>query len=303
MKVVVFGGSGFLGSHVADALTERGHQVTLFDLKPSVHLDPRQKMVVGDILDTRAVARALKGMDYVYHFAGLADLDEGNIKSMDTVKQNIMGTVGILEAAVQARVKRFVYASTIYVYSQLGGFYRCSKQAGELYIEEFQRRHQMNYTILRYGTLYGPRSDEKNSIWRYLQQALIEKKMQFHGTGEEMREYIHVRDAARLSVDILADEYANQAVIITGHHAMKTKDMLMMIKEILNHKVSIEFGSKINSIHYAITPYSFIPKIGKKLVSTCYEDMGQSLLECVHDMSQRIDLLPVSKVKKEKRRK
>jgi len=300
MKVVIFGGSGFLGSHVADALTESGHDVTVFDLKPSPYINARQKMVVGDILDASAVARVLKGADYVYHYAGLSDLDEGHMKSMDTVKQNIMGTVTILEAAVQAGVKRLIYASTIYVYSQLGGFYRCSKQAGELYIEEFQRRHQINYTILRYGTLYGPRSDEKNSIWRYLQQALTEKKMVFHGTGDETREYIHVRDAARLSADILAKEYENQAVIITGHHAMKTKDMLMMIKEIMNNKVDIEFTTKKGSIHYSITPYSFIPKIGKKLVSNNYEDMGQSLLECVHDMA-RID--PISSSETPKRGK
>ncbi|MDD2752850.1 MAG: NAD-dependent epimerase/dehydratase family protein, partial [Candidatus Omnitrophica bacterium] len=77
MKITVFGGSGFLGSYVADSLTQRGHDVTIFDLKRSDYLLPKkQKMVVGNILDEKAVSRAVKGADYVYNFAGIADLDD-----------------------------------------------------------------------------------------------------------------------------------------------------------------------------------------------------------------------------------
>ncbi len=286
MKIIVFGGSGFLGSHVADALSEAGHHVTIFDLRPSAYLRKGQKFIHGDMLNASAVKTALRGMDAVYNFAGFADLNESSSKPVEAVRQNILATTILLDACVQARVKRVVYASTIYVYSQLGGFYRCSKQAGELFVEEFHERYGLNYTVLRFGTLYGPRSDQRNSIWRYVNQALSTKKLTFHGTGEETREYIHVRDAARLSADILSPEFANQHVIITGHHGMKTKDMLTMIKEILNNKVKIQLAKIDRAIHYTQTPYSYIPKIGKKLVSNCYEDMGQGLLEIIHEMGK-----------------
>lgn len=288
MKTVVFGGSGFLGSHVADALVARGHEVTIFDLKPSPYAAGAHRTIAGDILDSGAVAEALGGADAVYHLAGIVDLDDASTRPLDTVQQNIAGTVILLAEAVRAGIKRFVYASTVYVYSQLGGFYRCSKQAAELYIEEYQRRYGLDYTVLRYGTVYGPRADQRNSVWRYLHQALLEERITFPGTGEEVREYIHVRDAARLSVDILADTFRNQHVIITGQYPMKTHDLLGMIQEILNRPVAVEFVPAANEAHYTRTPYSFAPRLGSKLISTSYVDMGQGLVECLYEMLESV---------------
>ncbi len=284
MKAVVFGGSGFLGSHLADALTDRGIDVTIFDRVPSRHARDGQRMVVGDILDASAVTNVLADCDYAYHFAGLADLDDATTQALETVRLNIEGTVKILDAAVRARVKRVIYASTIYVYSALGGFYRCSKQAGELYVEEYQKRYGLDYTILRHGTLYGPRADMRNSLHRYLRQGLTDGIIRCTGSAEDVREYIHVRDAAKLSVDILNNRFRNQHVIITGHDPMKVTDLMNMLQEILNRKVTVEFTQAPNSAHYVVTPYSFLPKIGSKLVNTCYIDMGQGLLECVYEI-------------------
>lgn len=285
MKAIVFGGAGFVGSHVADCLTETGYEVTIFDLRQSAYLLPGQKMITGNILDENAVFEALKSCDYIYNFAGIADLDDATTKSLDTVHQNIVGTTTILEAARKHIVKRFIYASTIYVYSDRGGFYRCSKQATELYIEEFARKFGLDYTILRYGTAYGPRADSRNSIYRYLKQAIEEGKIVCGGTGDEIREYIHVKDIAGLSVDILSDEYRNQHISITGHHPMRFKDMLYMVREMLNNRVEIEFTGAQDEDHYSMTPYSFIPKIGKKLVSDYYVDLGQGLLECLSEIN------------------
>lgn len=284
MKAIVFGGSGFLGSHVADCLTARGYAVTIFDVKPSPCLLPEQTLVEGDILDEEAVCAAIAGQDVVYNFAGIADLDDATTKPKLTVQLNVQGNLNIMEGCLRSSVKRFVYASTIYVYSQKGGFYRCSKQAAEVYIEEYQRRYGLNFTILRYGTLYGPRADERNSIYRYLKQALENQRIVCHGNGEELREYIHVSDAARLTVDILHKDYQNRHVIITGHYPMKFKEMLLMIKEILGGNITIDFTGDESGDHYTLTPYSFVPKIGHKLVNHCYMDMGQGLLECLHEM-------------------
>ncbi len=284
-EIIVFGGSGFLGSHLADALSEKRYNVTIFDSRVSRYLRSDQKFVQGDIEDSELVFSAVKGKNIIYNFAGLSDLDDAIAKPVETVAKNIVGTVNLLEAGVKAGVERFVFASTIYVYSGLGGFYRCSKQAGELYVEEYQKQFGLDFTILRYGSLYGPRADERNSIWRYLKQGLQDGKITYSGTGEEVREFVHVRDAAKLSVDILSEEFKNQHVIISGHHPTKSKDLLNMIREILNHNVDIDLSGPVNQAHYNLTPYMFIPKIGKKLVSSCYVDMGQGLLECLQELS------------------
>lgn len=288
MKIVVIGGSGFLGSHVADILTEAGHNVTIFDRQASSYLQKNQEMVIGDTLDANAVNKVTEGADYVYHFAGIADLDHATTQPMNTVTQNIQGTVVVLEACVKNKIKRILFASSVYVYSSKGGFYRCSKQSAELYVEEYQRRYGLDFSILRYGTLYGPRADESNSVYRYLNQALSEGVIECTAIGDEMREYIYVQDAARLSMDVLAKEHVNKHVVITGHHPMKFMDFLGMINEMLGSKVDIRLNNpKADSDHYSMTPYSFTPKISYKLTSNSYLDIGQGLLSCMNDISSR----------------
>jgi UDP-glucose 4-epimerase len=189
MKAVVFGGSGFLGSHVAEALTEGGYDVTVFDVSKSRYLQKDQKMVVGNILDEKSVNKVVGGADVVYNFAGIADIDEANDKPIETAKINILGNTIILDACKKSNVKRFVFASSVYVYSKAGSFYRSSKQACELIIENYNEVFGLPFTILRYGSLYGPRADERNWIYQILIQAVTEGKITRYGDGEELREY------------------------------------------------------------------------------------------------------------------
>jgi UDP-glucose 4-epimerase len=282
-RVAVFGGSGFLGSHVADVLTDRGFKVRIFDKKPSAYLRGDQEMVLGDILDAQKVLKAVQGCDWVYNFAGIADLDDATTKPLDTIRLNVIGNTHIMDAAVKAKAKRFLYASSIYVYSEKGGFYRCSKQASELYIEEYQRRYGLDFTILRYSSLYGTRATAANGIYRCLRQALDHGTVVCTGTSEQVRDFVHVKDAANLSADTLDPTYENKHVIISGQHPITFKAMVGMISEILGRRIRIRYG-KVNVNHYRMTPYSFAPKIGYKLTNNLYLDMGQGLLECLNEM-------------------
>lgn len=284
MKACVFGGSGFLGSHVVDALTVSGYEVTVFDLQPSPYLQDGQKMIVGSILDKENVLEAVEGCDVVYNFAGLADIDESKDKPIETIEINVLGNTIILEACRIHNVARFVFASSIYVYSASGSFYRSSKQACELIIENFNETYGLKYTILRYGSLYGPRAGEGNWVYRALKQAINDSKITREGDGEELREYIHVEDAARFSVDILSEQFENQCAILTGYQALKIKDMMVMIREMLGNRIELEFLPSNSSVHYEITPYAFNPKIAKKLVGNYYLDMGQGLLQCLKEI-------------------
>lgn len=289
MNVIVFGGAGFLGSHTADSLTEMGHDVKIFDIRRSKYIKKNQKMIVDDILNRKAVEKAIKGCDAVYNFAGMADIDEAHKKPVETIERNILGNTILLEACRKNKVKRFVFASTIYVYSNKGSFYRSSKQACELIIENYQEAFDLSYTILRYGSLYGPRAQDTNWIHRIIKQALVEKKITRHGDGEEIREYIHVKDAADLSVKILSEKYKNRIVTITGNKSMRIKDLHIMVKEMLHNKIKLEFLPSVSETHYEITPYTFNPKVAKKLVSTEYYDLGQGILECIAEVKKELE--------------
>tara|TARA_B100000315_G_scaffold218401_1_gene219700 strand:- start:167 stop:961 length:795 start_codon:yes stop_codon:yes gene_type:complete len=246
-------------------------------------------MVVGDILSSDNVDGAVNDANIVFNFAGLADLDEAATNPVDTVKYNIMGNVIILEACRKAKIERFVFASSVYVYSNSGGFYRCSKQACEQYIENYHTFYGLDYTILRYGSLYGPRSDMRNGIYSFIHEAMTKKKMTFRGKADSIREFIHVEDAAECSVEIMKPDYANQHIVLTGRQLMTIEELLKMIAEILNDKdIKIEYNPEMADAHYEMSPYTFSPKYGKKMSPHLHIDFGQGLLEVIEESYKKL---------------
>lgn len=283
-RVCVIGGSGFLGSHVADALSAEGHRVRIFDRKVSPWLRADQEMVVADLLDAESVMAAVADADVVYNFAALADLNEALDKPIESVRINVLGNTHVLEACRLHGVKRFVYASTVYVYSREGGFYRCSKQAAEHYVEEYQRVYGLDYTILRYGSLYGPRADHSNGLYRIVKNALETGVLRYEGSPDTLREYIHVEDAARASVAALGDEFCNQSVVLTGQEPMRVLDLLEMLAEILGLSNAVQFVAGDQMGHYVRTPYAYQPKLGRKYVPPMHVDLGQGLLQLIENV-------------------
>ena len=238
-------------------------------------------MIVGDVLDLDSLCAAVSGSDVVYNFAALADLNDARDKPLQTVQVNILGTVNALEACRASGVRRFMYASTVYVYSREGGFYRCSKQAAEHYVEEYQRSYGTDFTILRYGSLYGPRADAANGLYIIVRKALEEGVISYAGNPESIREYIHVADAATASVVALGDEFRNESVVLTGHQPMRVLDLLKMLAEIMGMPDAVDFRNEDYAGHYIRTPYAYLPKLGRRYAPALHIDLGQGLLQLV----------------------
>lgn len=289
-KVVVIGGSGFVGSHAADELTRRGYAVTVFDIAPSPWLQPGQEFVLGDLLDRAAVRRAVDGARYVYHFAGIADIADSAERPYDTINANVMGVAAVLEAAAAAGIERFLYASTMYVYSPYGSFYRASKQAAEILIEAYHDKYGLAYTLLRYGSLYGPRSQEWNGLHRYVREIVAAGKLDYPGSGSERREYIHVSDAARMSVDVLGPDHANRAVALSGTQVLTSTELVEMICEIAGVENKVRFvGESGVGDHFTLTTYRYSPKQAKKLVPSEFIDIGQGILDIIEDVHRELE--------------
>lgn len=289
MKVTVIGGSGFIGSHVCDYLSHAGYDVVIYDQIESRWLKPKQKIIIGDLMDLELLSEAIKGADIVFNFAAISDLNEARDKPIDTVKINILGNLHVLETCRLNNVKRFIYASTVYVYSREGSFYRCSKQSAEQYVEEYQTRYGLNYTILRFGSLYGPRSDSKNGLYRIVKEALQTGRILYAGSSDAIREYIHVDDAASACVKIIDEEYINQSIVLTGQEPMLVSDLLKMLAEMLGKSDCVEFVEERYEGHYVKTPYAYIPKIGKKFVPSLHVDLGQGLLQLIDEVQSKLN--------------
>ena len=284
-KVLVVGGSGFLGSHVADELTEKGYEVTIFDQKKSTWINDNQKFIESDLLDREHVIKSLEGFNFVIHFAGIADIGESKQKPLETIETNFIGTANLLEGCRKNKIEKFIFASSVYVFSKYGSFYGKSKQACELLIEEYQNEFNLDYIHVRYGSLYGPRAQEWNGLKKYISEIIKNKQIDFSGNGEEKREYIHVKDAAIMTASLLESDEKNIAVNITGHQVVSTLDLFKLIFEVLQLEEKINLSKESNVVsHYKISPYSFQPKESKKLVPKKFIDIGQGVLEIIHEI-------------------
>lgn len=290
-KVVVFGGSGFLGSYVADELTRRNYDVTIADINSSVYLQENQKFKKVDILDIKNIKEIINDADMVYNFVAVANLDDAINDPIGTFNINVMGNLNILEACRQVgSVQRFVYASSAYALSSDGSFYGISKHSSEKLTEEYYKRYGLKYTVIRYGSLYGERASHNNYIYNLLQSAIQTGELNYKGDGQDLREYIHAADAAKLSVDILQEkQYENEHIILTGMEKLRRIDLLTMINEIMQNKLDVKQISDENMGHYKITPYTFHPTTAKKLVANPYIDLGQGLLECIQEIHKKME--------------
>lgn len=289
-KVVVFGGSGFLGSYVADELTRRGYNVLIADVNISPYLQKDQRFLQCDIADYDKIKEIVSDADIVYNFIAVANIDEAIHKPINTMNINVIGHLNILEACREAtNIERVIYASSAYALSNEGSFYGISKQTSEKLTEEYYQRYNLKYTVIRYGSLYGERASHNNYIYNLLYDAIHSGELHYKGDGEDLREYIHAADAAKLSVDIVEDtQYENEHIILTGIEKLKRIDLLTMINEIMQNKLHIKQTDSDNIGHYKITPYSFHPTVAKKLVANPYIDLGQGLLECIQKIHNGI---------------
>lgn len=277
-QVAVIGGAGFLGRYIVKELIKQKYKVKIID---KIKIDNKNSYIC-DILDYDKLKKLLSDCDYVFNFAGMADIGESNIAPLETIKTNIIGSTNIFDICAKLKIKRLFFASTLYVYSSSGGFYKTTKQSLENILETYSKNFNLKFTVLRYGSIFGPSSQKWNGIYNYLNQAIYSNKIVCNGNGEEIREYIHVEDAAKLSIKSLKKEYENKYLTISGINSLKAKDLFLMISEILNKKIKIVYkNSSKNKEHYKVTPYNYIPKKSLKIVPNEFVDLGEGLLEVI----------------------
>jgi len=283
-KVVVFGGNGFIGSYVVEELLNKGYEVISADLNPSKYVDDKY-FKKCDILDAKAVNELVKDVTIVYNFAGFANLDDAIANPTKALELNVIGNINILEACKTHHVKRFVYASSAYAMSDKGSFYGISKLTSEKLTEEYYKKFGLEFTIVRYGSVYGERDYHNNYIYNLLKKSVQTSEINHSGDGKEIREYIHAADVAKLARQIIeSDEFINEHIILTSVERMQRKELFDMVNEILGNKLTINLKDDGYQNHYKTTPYSFHPTRSKKLVANPYIDMGQGLIECLKDI-------------------
>ncbi len=255
-KVVVTGGSGFIGSHVVEALIDAGHQVTVID-----HRMPPHREDIGfedvDLMDLSSTLAATRDAEHIFHLAAVSNVNYAYKYPVYTVGLNVLGTAHILEAARINGVKRVYLASTVWVYNGTpngepldesvpfylngaGHIYTSSKMACEMIFHDYKQLYDVPFTILRLGIPYGPRMREELLIPSFIQKALAGKPLAVAGSGNQYRNFIYVRDLAEAHVLAMKEIARNQTYNLEGSRKITVLEVAEEIRAIIGNHVKIE---------------------------------------------------------------
>jgi UDP-glucose 4-epimerase len=243
LKLLVTGGSGFIGSHVVDKAVAAGHEAVVFDARESPY---GSDTIVGDVTHLQAVAAAAGGCDTIVHLAAMADVNEVKDAPIVAEAVNSRGTLAVLEAA-RAHGCRVVYASTIWVYGEdaegvatedgrLGSprhFYTATKLAGEMYCHAYHELYGVEYTILRFGIPYGPRAREAAVLPAFVIRAQAGEPMTIAGTGEQSRRFVYVEDLAEGVVAALVPAAANRIYNLVGEETVTIREIAELVQRLV----------------------------------------------------------------------
>ncbi len=280
-NVLIIGGSGFLGTHLVDVLCEKKYKVTNYDINTSKWNNRRAKNIIASTSDLKILENQIKKNIIVIHLSGISDLNYGLKKPSETFEENVITTINILKLCVKYKVKHFLYSSSVYTDSNEGGFYKCSKIASEEYIKEFSKTYGLKYSILKYGSLYGTRSNENNSLYKIIKKAIISNKIEYIGNPNSIREYINVKDAAYATYDIIKKKLVNKNIVLKGSDKFYVDEILKMIGEIMSIKSRIRYKKISYPGHYLSTPYSYDLNQNIKYNSNINTDIGQGIIDLI----------------------
>ena len=257
---LVTGGAGFIGSHLVDCLIGNGYHVAVVDNLSSGKLrnvNPAATFYHQDI--TQASLQEIfqrENPDIVFHLAAQISVTESSRDPLTDGETNVIGTLRLLEASRRSGVEKFIYSST-------GGAlygdplanpcseetlidplspYGMSKFLGEKYVELYYRLHQVNYTILRYGNVYGPRQDphgEAGVIAIFSQAMCDGRQPQIYGTGDQERDFVFVQDVVR--ANMLAIEDGDRTIYNIGTGiGTSINELFMELRQITSYKWDAE---------------------------------------------------------------
>lgn len=232
MTYLITGGAGFIGSHLVEALLKKGQTVRVLDNFSTGRRanldaviarcrvergDPRLTIVEADIRDPKVCEESVAGVDYVLHQAALPSVPRSIADPIGTTAVNVTGTLNLLWAAKEAKVKRFVYASSSSVYGDTPVLpkveslptnplspYAVSKLAGEQFCKAFYRAYGLPTVALRYFNVYGPRQDPESqysaAIPRFVAALRAGKTVTIYGDGKQSRDFTFIDDCVRANL-------------------------------------------------------------------------------------------------------
>jgi len=206
MKIIVTGGSGFVGRHLTESLSKE-HNVSILDIHPPKN---NVNFIEANILNFNEIKNILNDFDIVIHLAALVGVESSENDPIKTLEFNINGTKNVLEACRNSNIKKIIFSSSSEIYGQPLSVpikesdplipittYGVSKLAAEEYVKSYSKMYGINYTILRLFNAYGPSQSSNFVISRFTNLALENRPITIHADGSQIRAFCHIEDIVR----------------------------------------------------------------------------------------------------------
>ena len=266
MDILVTGGSGFIGSHVVDKLINNNLDVKVFDIRKPHRKDV--EFIKGSIVSLEELNAAMRDVEYVFHIAALSNINKVVENPLKAVDLNIMSTAKVLEAARNSGIERVLFASSYFVDSGKGHLYTTTKVASEMICNDYYTLYRLPFTILKYGTAYGPRSRGEDVISIFVKNALSHQPLTIYGDGNQSRNFIYVEDLAEGNVAALKEIARNKIYNLEGIRPITVKEVAETVKKLIGN-VEIkykgerrgDFEGKTVSTEKAKKELGWVPKV------------------------------------------
>jgi len=265
MRYLVTGGAGFIGSSIVDELVRRGHHVVVLDDLSTgsetnlASVRSRIDFRTGSIIDLAAVQSACKGADYVIHLAARTSVPKSVADPIETNKVNIDGTLNVLVAARDAKVKRFVYAASSSAYGETSTLpkietmepepispYGVTKYVGELYAQVFGRVYGLENASLRYFNVFGPRQDPTSQysgvLSRFMLAVIEGQSPVIYGDGEQSRDFTYIDNIVDVTLRACEASGASGKVFNGGTGARITlNEVVKLLSKVTGKKIQAKY--------------------------------------------------------------
>ncbi len=277
MKVLITGGAGFIGSHIADLFEEKGYKVTILDNLSTGSKNNLfgRKLIKGDIRNLASIKKAVKDQEYIIHHAAAISVPESMENPLLYNDVNVTGTANVLEAAKYHKVKKVVFASSAAVYGEAKvpisedssvlptSVYGLTKLISEQQCAFYTNAFGLNTVSLRYFNVFGPRQDPHSpyaaAIPHFINKYLNKQKAKIFGDGKQTRDFIYVKNVALANLKAIEKEKANGAMmnIASGNHITVNK----LVRDISPSLKYVHAPARKGDIKHSYADISFSKRI------------------------------------------
>lgn len=297
MRVLITGGAGFIGSHIAEYFNGKA-EIRIFDnLRTGYkhNLDGLDvEFIEGDICDRAAVKAAMQGVDYVFHLAAMVSVPESMFKPGECVDINVHGLLNVLEEAAAAGVKKLCFSTSAAIYGdnpvvpkletmipEPKSPYAITKLDGEYYCNMFTREGKLQTACLRYFNVFGPRQDPKSAyaaaIPIFTAKAVANEDITIYGDGEQTRDFIYVKDIVEANVFMAMNDFTGVYNIAYGKK-ITINDLVKEIVKVTNSKSKVvHLDERPGDVKHSMAGVDKLASTGFKPKHTFAEGMEKTI--------------------------